>query len=97
LLWSSSSSFTCPGCIEFLEYLSPRDGRPAANESATDITHHETAIMVDDLAGMNATLQAADFPGVSVKQFAGSGLLLNASHAELVRDPDGHFLLLLQR
>ena len=27
--------------------------------------------MVDDLAGMNATLQAADFPGVSVKQFAG--------------------------
>jgi hypothetical protein len=53
--------------------------------------------MVHDLAVMNEALQAADFPGVSVKQFAGSGLLLDASHSELVRDHDGHLLMLLQR
>ena len=84
--------------IEFLEYLAPRDGRPApANASPTDIAHHETVIMVDDLAALNAALQAANISAGSVKQITDSRLLLNASQAELVRDPDGHFLLLLQR
>jgi len=84
--------------VEFLEYITPRDGRPAsAAASPTDIDHRETVIVVDDLGGLNAQLHAQNFSGVSVKQIAGSGLLLNAHQAELVRDPDGHFLLLLQR
>ena len=84
--------------VEFLEYITPRDGRPAsAAASPTDIDHHETVIVVDDLAGLNAQLHAQNFSGVAVKQIADSGLLLNASQVELVRDPDGHFLLLLQR
>ncbi|HVO80208.1 MAG TPA: VOC family protein [Terriglobales bacterium] len=84
--------------VEFLNYLTPRGGRPAAaNASPTDIDHHETVIVVDDLAGLDAQLQAHNCSGVSVKQIADSGLLFNASQAELVRDPDGHFLLLLQR
>lgn len=84
--------------VEFLEYITPHDGRPAsAHANPTDIDHHETVIVVDDLGGLNAQLQAQNFSGVSVKQIANSGLLLNASQAELVRDPDGHFLLLLQR
>ena len=84
--------------VEFLNYLTPRGGRPAAaNASPTDIDHHETVIVVDDLAGLNAQLKAHNISGVSVKQITDSGLLFNASRAELVRDPDGHFLLLLQR
>lgn len=84
--------------VEFLNYLTPRGGRlAAANACPTDIDHHETVIVVDNLAGLDAQLQAHNFSGVSVKQIAGSGLLFNASQAELVRDPDGHFLLLLQR
>jgi len=84
--------------VEFLNYLTPRGGRPAAaNAGPTDIEHHETVIVVDDLAGLDAELQAHNFSGVSVKQIADSRLLFNASRAELVRDPDGHFLLLLQR
>jgi len=84
--------------VEFLEYITPHDGRPAsAHASPTDIDHHETVIVVDDLAGLNAQLHAQNFSGVSVKQIPDSGLLFNASQAELVRDPDGHFLLLLQR
>ena len=83
--------------IEFLEYLAPRDGRPApADASATDITHHETVVVVDDLAGLNAALREAKFSPASMKPIAVSELLFNASQAELVRDPDGHFLLLLQ-
>ena len=82
--------------VEFLEYITPRDGRPAsANASPTDIDHHETVIVVDDLAGLDAQLHAHNFSGVSVKQITDSGLLFNASQAQLIRDPDGHFLLLL--
>ena len=84
--------------VEFLEYITPRDGRPAsAAASPADIDHHETVIVVDDLGALNAQLHAQKFSSVSVKQIADSGLLFNASQAELVRDPDGHFLLLLQR
>ena len=84
--------------VEFLEYLAPRDGRPApANASPTDIAHHETVVMVDDLEALNAALQAANISAGSVKQITDSRLLLNARQAELVRDPDGHTLLLLQR
>ena len=54
--------------IEFLEYLAPRNGRPApANASATDIAHHETVIVVDDLAGLNAELEAKGFSGIYLK------------------------------
>ncbi len=84
--------------VEFLEYITPRDGRPAStNASPTDIDHRETVIVVDDLAGLNAQLRAHNYSGVWVKQNAEFGLPFNASQAELVRDPDGHFLLLLQR
>jgi catechol 2,3-dioxygenase-like lactoylglutathione lyase family enzyme len=84
--------------VEFLNYLTPRGGRPAsANASPTDIDHHETVVVVDDLAGLDAQLHEHNFSGVLVKQITDSGLLFNASQAELVRDPDGHFLLLLQR
>lgn len=84
--------------IEFLEYLSPRDGRPAlASASPTDIAHHETVVMVDDLEALNAALQSANISADSVKQIPDSRLLWNARQAELVRDPDGHPLLLLQR
>ena len=84
--------------VEFLNYITPRDGRPApANASPTDIDHHETVILVDDLAGLDAQLRAQNSSGVLVKQITDSGLLFSASQAELVRDPDGHFLLLLQR
>jgi len=84
--------------VEFLEYITPHDGRAASERaSPTDIDHHETVIVVDDLAGLDAQLRAHNFSGVTVKQITDSGLLFNASQAKLVRDPDGHFLLLLQR
>ena len=84
--------------VESLEYLAPRDGRPApSSASPTDIAHHETVVMVDDLEALNAALQAANISPGSVKQITDSRLLLNARQAELVRDPDGHTLLLLQR
>jgi catechol 2,3-dioxygenase-like lactoylglutathione lyase family enzyme len=84
--------------VEFLEYLAPRDGRPVPTDtSATDLAHHETVLLVDDLATVNATLGEPKNHSISVKQIPASELLFHASQAELIRDPDGHQLLLLQR
>jgi catechol 2,3-dioxygenase-like lactoylglutathione lyase family enzyme len=84
--------------VEFLEYITPRDGRPAPeNASATDISHHETLLLVDNIAAVNSALANKKNHLVSVKPIAGSQLLFHASQAELIRDPDGHPLLLLQR
>lgn len=84
--------------VEFLEYITPHDGRPApSNAGATDLSHHETALLVDDIAAVNATLGGEKNHLVSVKHIADSQLLFHASQAELIRDPDGHQLLLLQR
>jgi catechol 2,3-dioxygenase-like lactoylglutathione lyase family enzyme len=84
--------------VEFLEYITPRDGRPAPTKaSATDLAHHETVLLVDELATVNATLGEQKNHSISVKQFAASELLFHASQSELIRDPDGHQLLLLQR
>jgi catechol 2,3-dioxygenase-like lactoylglutathione lyase family enzyme len=83
--------------IEFLEYIAPRDGRPApSNLTVTDIAHHETVIAVDDLEGLTATFPATSH--VSSQEIDGvHGLPLMASKATLVRDPDGHLLLLVQK
>jgi catechol 2,3-dioxygenase-like lactoylglutathione lyase family enzyme len=84
--------------VEFLEYITPRDGRSApAPDSATDVSHHETVLLVNSIADVNSSLADAKNHPVSVKQMSGSELLFHASQAELIRDPDGHHLLLLQR
>jgi hypothetical protein len=54
-------------------------------------------LLVNSIADVNSTLADAKNHPVSVKQISGSELLFHASQAELIRDPDGHHLLLLQR
>jgi catechol 2,3-dioxygenase-like lactoylglutathione lyase family enzyme len=84
--------------IEFLEYIAPRDGMPSpANAAATDIAHHETVIAVDDLDGFGKQSDSAQFAVVSPEINGAQGLPMNANRARLVRDPDGHFLLLVQK
>jgi catechol 2,3-dioxygenase-like lactoylglutathione lyase family enzyme len=82
--------------IEFLEYLAPRDGKPApADDSATEIAHYETVIHVDSLEAVNSELREADFADF-LKPIPTSRLLFGASKAEIIHDPDGHSLLLIQ-
>jgi len=84
--------------VELLEYITPRDGHAApANATAADISHHETVLLVDNIAGVNAVLPDAKNHSILVNQISGSELLFHASQAELIPDPDGHQLLLLQR
>jgi catechol 2,3-dioxygenase-like lactoylglutathione lyase family enzyme len=92
-LWAS----TGPG-IEFLEYLTPRDGRPLpADARANDLLHWQTRFVAKDA---RAAAQALN-DGQSA--FVSSGVVtipqnsLGFTSGLLVRDPDGHALLVIQK
>jgi catechol 2,3-dioxygenase-like lactoylglutathione lyase family enzyme len=86
-----------PG-IEFLEYLTPRDGRPRpADIHANDIVHWQTMIATDELDLLAKRLQDAHVPFVSPGVVAMPKDKAGFSKGALVSDPDGHSVLLIQK
>jgi catechol 2,3-dioxygenase-like lactoylglutathione lyase family enzyme len=85
-----------PG-IEFLEYLTPRDGRPIPEGTkANDIIHWQTTIATDDLDTMVKELRRNHFAFVSSDVTVVATEKLGFSRGILVRDPDGHDVLLVE-
>jgi catechol 2,3-dioxygenase-like lactoylglutathione lyase family enzyme len=83
--------------IEFLEYITPRNGRPyPSDERADDLIHWEIILTTTDLLGMYKKLKTS---GV---QFVSSDLVRIPEGRYLyrqgfyVRDPDGHVLGIFQ-
>jgi catechol 2,3-dioxygenase-like lactoylglutathione lyase family enzyme len=86
-----------PG-IEFLEYLTPRDGRPLpADIHANDIVHWQTMIATDDLDLLVKKLRDARVRFVSPGVVTMPRDKAAFSKGALVSDPDGHSVLLIQR
>src|SRR5216117_3567766 len=86
-----------PG-VEFLEYLTPRDGRPhPADIHANDIVHWQTMIVIDNLHLLAAKLRAANVRFVSPGVVAIPKEKAGFSEGALVNDPDGHNVLLIQK
>jgi catechol 2,3-dioxygenase-like lactoylglutathione lyase family enzyme len=86
-----------PG-IEFLEYLTPRDGRPRpADIHANDIVHWQTMLATDDLDLLVSKLRDAHVRFVSPGIVAMPKDKTEFSKGALVSDPDGHDLLLIQK
>ena len=86
-----------PG-IEFLEYLTPRDGRPRpADTHANDIIHWQTMITTNDLDLLATKLRDAHVrfvsPGVVTMPKNQAGF----SKGALLSDPDGHDVLLIAK
>src|SRR6266478_6441739 len=86
-----------PG-IEFLEYLTPRDGRSRpADVHANDIVHWQTMIATDDVDLLAKKLRDAHVsfvsPGVVMMPKDRAGF----SKGALVSDPDGHNVLLIEK
>jgi catechol 2,3-dioxygenase-like lactoylglutathione lyase family enzyme len=86
-----------PG-IEFLEYLTPRDGRPrSVDVHANDIVHWQTMIATDNLDVLARKLRDAHV------RFVSSGVIVmpkdkaGFSKGALVSDPDGHDVLLIEK
>ena len=84
-----------PG-IEFLDYLTPRDGRPVPIDSrANDLWHWQTAMGVGSADLAAKRLQSERIRLVTSGVSAISGLGFNKGF--LVRDPDGHAVQLIEK
>jgi catechol 2,3-dioxygenase-like lactoylglutathione lyase family enzyme len=84
-----------PG-IEFLEYLAPRNGRPAAGIQPNDLAHWETTVTTADasLALERFLMQRVVFVSPSAAVPAKPA---DIGKPLLVRDPDGHAVKVVQR
>lgn len=84
-----------PG-IELLEYLAPRDGRPApADLRANDIAHWQTTLVVGSLEELLPLARDHAVALVSPGAIDTDRAAFGFSQGALVRDPDGHGLRLV--
>jgi catechol 2,3-dioxygenase-like lactoylglutathione lyase family enzyme len=85
-----------PG-IEFLQYLSPRDGRPAPPDlRANDLLHWQTRLRVRDAATVVGAAQGASARQVSPGVVSLAEGPFGRGRAALIRDADGHALMIVQ-
>jgi catechol 2,3-dioxygenase-like lactoylglutathione lyase family enzyme len=84
--------------IEFLEYVTPRDGRPyPADHRANDLAHWQTRVTASDAGSAAQALRTGK------AQFGSPGVItmaegrLGFSRGFLVRDPDGHVVQVIQK
>jgi len=86
-----------PG-IEFLEYLAPRDGRPAPVDArAPDLFHWQTTLIVNTTDVFAHRLIAESSRFVSPGVVTLNDKRLGFSKGLLARDPDGHVMALIER
>lgn len=86
-----------PG-IEFLEYLTPRDGRPAPKDTrANDLWHWQTTLLTDDAVTATQRLRAAKSRVVSPRVAEMPEKSLGFAKGVLARDRDGHGLQLIEK
>lgn len=86
-----------PG-VEFLEYLAPRDGRPApADIKANDLFHWQTVLAARDAGPSFAAVSQAGGLFVSPGAIALKDRALGFGRGALLRDPDGHGVELVEK
>jgi len=86
-----------PG-IEFLEYLTPRDGRAAPKDTkSNDLWHWQTTVITDSAANSLAKLRRARSKIVSPGMAEIADQRLGFAKGFLARDPDGHALQWIER
>lgn len=84
--------------IEFLEYIAPPGGRNyPANSEVSDLWHWHASIEVADLNAIHQQLKNRDIEIVSKEIILLKNTKLNASKGLLIRDVDGHAVLLFEK
>ena len=83
--------------IEFLEYLAPRTGRPyPADAAANDLIHWQTKVRVRSAEEAAAATRRGRYAWISSGAIAVAGGELGFRKGVLVRDPDGHAVMLVE-
>ena len=86
-----------PG-IELLEYLAPRDGRPAPGDlRANDVAHWQTTLITERLDPLLGLARDHRITLVSPGSVDAAPLSLGFRTGALTRDPDGHGMRLVAR
>jgi catechol 2,3-dioxygenase-like lactoylglutathione lyase family enzyme len=86
-----------PG-IEFLEYLAPRDGRPAPIDArANDLFHWQTNMVAASAEAAVRAIRSRRFHFISPGVVELSDNTLGFRKGLLVRDPDGHAVQMVQK
>ena len=86
-----------PG-VEFLDYLAPKDGRPAPVDTrANDLWHWQTAMGVNSADAAAQKIRAMRARLISPGVVTIPDRVLGFNKGFLVRDPDGHALQLMER
>ncbi len=85
-----------PG-IEFLEYLTPGDGRPAPPDiRANDLAHWQPALVAGDTEAAYRLVSRSACALQSSGVVAPGDRAIGFTKAFLVKDPDGHALEVIQ-
>ena len=85
-----------PG-IEFLQYLTPTDGRAyPADERANDVVHWETTIIVPSVDSAVALLRRDKFRLLTPRPVELPDSTIGFRRGILARDPDGHVVQLVE-
>jgi len=85
-----------PG-VEFLEYLTPRDGRPVpADARANDLAHWQTTLVSLDAESVAHAIRGSSCAMLSPGVLAPTDRALGFAKGLLIRDPDGHALAVVQ-
>ena len=83
--------------IEFLEYIAPPGGRSyPADSEVNDLWHWHSTIEVEDLGTLYHQLKNRDIEIISKEIVQLDGTKLHASKGLLIRDMDGHAVLLFE-
>jgi len=94
---TSLRSQSGPG-VELLEYLAPRTGQPfPSDERANDIIHRQTELVTSDAQDAAKKFISAHTKFVSSGVITESDGQLGFQRAFLVRDPDGHAILIKEK
>jgi catechol 2,3-dioxygenase-like lactoylglutathione lyase family enzyme len=82
--------------LEFLQYLTPSGGRPARIDArVNDLTHVHIILQVDDVARLADELSKKNVAFISPQTIAVKELQCN--QCLMVKDPDGHAMLLVDK
>jgi catechol 2,3-dioxygenase-like lactoylglutathione lyase family enzyme len=85
-----------PG-VEFLEYLTPRDGRPVpADARANDLAHWQTELVSRDAEATARAIRGSVCRALSPGVVTMPDRTLGFTKGLLIKDPDGHALAVVQ-
>lgn len=80
--------------IEFLEYLTPRDGRPIPRDSrVNDLWHWQVQLLTNSVDRIEQRLRRGKYRFISPGAVSLPDETLGFSKGFLVRDPDGHVMV----